>query len=155
MNDPRKPQRMGVTRKLTGLPPVTEQEKALEADGCVTIWTYTEYPQAIPSFMTDDVVVAVDKRAFGKHTGDFKTHVLNVVADKKKPGPKVKLPPIGSPEWAAIRYNWEKTQPKERHATGVARVMGYQVNDDQIRYQVNKENKLRILDPAAIDEGKE
>ncbi|MEP5759433.1 MAG: hypothetical protein ABJ327_09080 [Litoreibacter sp.] len=65
MNDKLKPRRMGVTRAMKGLPKVPDQEVRLVDADCYPVFTWAEFPQVIPSFVEDDVLVAVSSAVFG------------------------------------------------------------------------------------------
>lgn len=157
MDDPRHPQRMGLTRKLAGLPSLAEQGQLLDDNNCVVIWTYTEIDQARHSFMDDDVLVAVDEKAFGKFRDLFKcgTEVISAGPRvKKKTGRKTLLPEPATPEWHAIRHMYLHPDVKQQIAVDYAHELGFTKANrhaigNRIKYEMQQAAK------AAAIEGKE
>ena len=155
MNDPRKPQRAGLTRKLTGLPPVKEQHDALLDAGCFPIWEWSELIHAVNSSVTGDVIVAVDERVFkGAKMGEIIAEAMTdgPKVKAKKPGPKPKLAAANDDQWFAINWVYLNTKPKEGNAVALAQAWGIDADRFAIRNRSNREAKEA---QAAIDEGKE
>lgn len=99
-----KPRRVGVTRKMKGLPETKEQEASLVSADCYPIFTWAEFPQAIPSFIEGDVVVAFNSAVFGSNKYPFTTEALNDGIPKAKTGPVPTLDKCNADQMDAIEF---------------------------------------------------
>lgn len=108
MTNKLKPRRMGVTRKMAGLPTVPKQEASLVDADCYPVFDWVEFPKVIPSFLEDDVVVAVSSAVFGAKQYPFITEGLSDELPKAKPGPKPTLDKCNPDQMVAIEYLVEK-----------------------------------------------
>ena len=160
-NDPRKPQRMGITRKLTGLPPEKVQHDALMDAGCFPVHPYAHLAPLSVYPVDGDVFVAIDARVFKGASDNIVTEILSdgPTVKKKAPGPKPKLAKATATEWFCINWVYLNTKPKEGNAVALAAALGFDVDRFAIRNRSNKEaaeaELERVKDAAIGNEGKD
>lgn len=95
---------MGVTRAMKGLPTVPKQEIRLVDADCYPVFTWAEFPQAIPSFIEGDVLVAVSSAVFGAKEWPFITEALSDGIPKAKTGPVPSLDKCNDDQMGAIEF---------------------------------------------------
>lgn len=104
MSNELKPRRMGVTRKMTGLSAVSKQETDLVNADCYPVFTWAEFPKAVPSFIDGDVIVAVSSAVFGSTEWPFSTEALTSEKPKAKTGPKSKFSKCDEKDLRSIEF---------------------------------------------------
>lgn len=80
----------------------------VDAD-CYPVFTWAEFPLAIPSFLEGDVVVAVSSAVFGTKEYPFITEGLTDDLPKAARGPKPTLDKCNGDQLAAIEFMVEES----------------------------------------------
>lgn len=153
MQDDRKPQRMGLTRKLAVLESPALQEKALMADECIVVFSFSEIDQVQHGFISGDILVALDAAVF-KGVDTVAKHVVLDAGPKvkKRPGPKPRLKDASPDQWSAMRYFFTHPQVKQQTVVDYAHWLGFDKVD---RHAISNRIKAEMLDAAIGNEGEE